>query len=235
MNLPARSKMVDPFFAMLWSENIPKLLSLPGVEVAVVAGQVDGTTPALPPAAPPDSWAAQPGSDVGIVTIKLGPGATWTLPAASSSSTNFKRCLYYFAGGTPCEVGGQSVPPNMKIDLDPTQSVELHNPSTSSAADGAVNSGIGGVGGGVAMEFLLLEGTPIGEPVVQHGPFVMNDREGIMQAFEDYQRTQFGGWPWATDAPVHDRTRPRFAKFPDGHEETPPPVPGAAMSADVDA
>ena len=41
------------------------------------------------------------------------------------------------------------------------------------------------------------------------------------QAFSDYQRTQFGRWPWASDAPVHDRGRPRFAKFPDGHEEFP--------------
>ena len=42
------------------------------------------------------------------------------------------------------------------------------------------------VGADVA-EFLVLEGKPIGEPVVQHGPFVMNSRDQIMQAFADYQ------------------------------------------------
>ena len=31
---------------------------------------------------------------------------------------------------------------------------------------------------------------------MQHGPFVMTSREEIMQAFSDYQRTEFGRWPW---------------------------------------
>jgi hypothetical protein len=204
MNLPARSKMVEPHFAMLWAEAIPKLGSVPGVEVAVVAGRVEGTVPALPPPCPPNSWAAQPGSNVGIVTIKLMPGATWTLPPAtvpssssssSSSPPPFTRCLYFFAGSSPCQVAGQSVPPRTKIDLDPSKPAELHNPllPPTPATGGASATGYSGGGGGGddasegAMEFLLLEGRPIGEPVAQHGPFVMNDREGIMQAFADYQ------------------------------------------------
>ena len=66
---------------------------------------------------------------------------------------------------------------------------------------------------------LVLAGEPIGEPVVQYGPFVMNDRLAIQQACADYQRTRFGGWPWPDDAPVHPRERGRFAQHLDGRLE----------------
>ena len=48
----------------------------------------------------------------------------------------------------------------------------------------------------------------------------MNTREELMQAFADYQRTQFGGWPWPRHDQVHDR-RGRFARFADGTEVEP--------------
>ena len=63
-------------------------------------------------------------------------------------------------------------------------------------------------------EILMLQGRPIGEPVAQYGPFVMNTRSELDQAFADYRRTQFGGWPFTDNAPVHPRTEGRFALVP---------------------
>jgi len=57
--------------------------------------------------------------------------------------------------------------------------------------------------------------------VAQYGPFVMNTEDEIRQAFADYQRTRFGGWPWKSDEPVHPRDQSRFARHIDGRFEQP--------------
>jgi redox-sensitive bicupin YhaK (pirin superfamily) len=71
---------------------------------------------------------------------------------------------------------------------------------------------------------LVLQGRPIGAPVAQHGPFVMNTEAEIRQAFADYQATGFGGWPWPTDDPVHGPDRGRFARHADGRLEEAQPA-----------
>ena len=63
---------------------------------------------------------------------------------------------------------------------------------------------------------LLLQGNPIEEPVAKYGPFVMNTDEEIQKAMQEYQLTQFGGWPWPHTDHVHPKDKGRFAKYPDG-------------------
>ena len=75
------------------------------------------------------------------------------------------------------------------------------------------------VNGDQEAELLMLQGRPIGEPVAQYGPFVMNTQAEIHQAFADYRRTEFGGWPWGASDPVHPRDKGRFARHADGRVE----------------
>ncbi len=163
--------------------------------VGIVAGSYGEATP---PAPPPDSWASQPDADVAIWTIKMEPHATWALPAARSGTN---RTLYFFAGAG-LRIGSQEVPAERLVELRPDVELPLRS-------------------GDQPIEMLLLQGRPIGEPVVQHGPFVMNSREEIVQALRDYQRTRFGGWPWSRHDQVHGSTEGRFARHADGREERP--------------
>ena len=198
LNLPGRSKFVRPYYKMLWSEDIPKLTvkddSGRVTEVTIIAGAIAGTE-GVPPT--PDSWAARAENQVAIWLIKIAAEATWEIPAASAEVT---RSIYYYQGKR-LQVDGQEIGSYTSAALDPTQRMVIRN--------GAGESRI-----------LLLQGRPIDEPVVQYGPFVMNTETEIRQAFADYRETQFGGWPWSRPDQVHERGRGRFARYPDGREET---------------
>ena len=200
LNLPKRSKMAEPHFTMLWADRIPRRVvqDMDGrkTEVTVVAGRFGDVEP---PAPPPDSWAAQPEADVAIWTLRMEPGAGFQLPPAQLAGT--RRTLYFFAGAA-ASVAGQPVQGPVAITLEADVEVAL-------------------AAGDSVCEFLLLQGRPIGEPVAQYGPFVMNTQQEIMQAMQDYRRTQFGGWKFADAGPVHGSEAKRFARYPDGREETP--------------
>jgi len=182
LNLPAANKMVDPYYSMLWGSDLP-VISDGGSEVTVIAGSI-GSTDALPP--PPDSWAAQPGSDIAVWHVRIDAGSSWELPAGPAGAN---RVLYLF-DGEQLLVDGDLVPANTGAVLEVERSLRLDAPS--------------------GAECLVLQGRPIGEPVAQQGPFVMNTEAELRQAFVDYQTTRFGGWPWPTDDPSHGAEKKRF-------------------------
>jgi redox-sensitive bicupin YhaK (pirin superfamily) len=198
LNLPSADKMVEPHFSMFWDSDVPRVVA-DGVTVTVVAGTLGDTTPPTPP---PASWASRAEADVAIWHLVLEPGASWTLPAAASADAN--RVLYVF-DGAEVDVDGTQVSAPTGVVVDPSAEVPLRV-----AADAAGPT-----------EILMLQGRPLGEPVAQYGPFVMNTRAEIQQAFEDYQRTRFGGWPWDRDDPVHGLDDARFARHADGRVDAP--------------
>ncbi|MBI4081623.1 MAG: pirin family protein [Candidatus Lambdaproteobacteria bacterium] len=197
INLPAADKLVEPHFKMLWSQDIPTVTARDPegreTRVTVVAGRLGGVRA---PAPPPRSWAARPESDVAIWPIAMAPGARWVLPAAAPGTTR----TAYVHRGEALTLGGRTIEGHAAVRLRPDADVALDN-------------------GGAPCEVLLLQGRPIGEPIAQYGPFVMNSRAEILQAFADYRQTEFGGWPWPSDGPVHPAAAGRHARHPDGRIE----------------
>lgn len=196
LNLPSKNKMVPPHFTMLWNEDTPvvKKSDAKGNEttIKVVAGPLSGITPAP---CPPNSWAADDNNHVAIWLIDLPEGAEWNLPAGASG---LSRTLYFFEGEN-VELDGTKGSINEAFILKSDADVTLKN-------------------SGKKARFLMLQGRPIAEHVEQHGPFVMNTRAELQQAFNDYQRTQFGGWPWSRHDQVHDKSKGRFAKYSEEQE-----------------
>jgi redox-sensitive bicupin YhaK (pirin superfamily) len=199
LNLPRADKLAPPHFTMFWAPAVPKRVETDGegrrTEVTVVAGRLDDPSP---PAPPPRSWASRADSDIAIWTLRLAPGARFTLPPAAAGS---HRRLYFFAGAV-LAVADVRIEAGRSIDLEPDLSATLAN-------------------GEQTAELLLLQGRPIGEPVAQQGPFVMTTADELRQAFADYRHTRFGGWPWPSAGPVHGPSPERFARHPDGRVERP--------------
>jgi redox-sensitive bicupin YhaK (pirin superfamily) len=203
LNLPRRAKMAEPRFTMYWAESMAKFdfgeSGRRRSTLTCVAGQPESLSGQRVGAPPLDSWAAQPDADVAIWTVKMAPMASLTLPRAVGART--RRTLYFFRGDT-LRVADTDIHKHSAIEVRADTSVDLHS-------------------GNQQVEVLVLQGCPIGEPVMQRGPFVMNTPAEIIQAMDDYQRTRFGSWSWPDDAPVHPRAAQRFAQHPDGRHELP--------------
>ena len=111
--------------------------------------------------------------------------------------------MMYHINGASATVEGHTLEAKHGMQLDPTLITTVEAPNGE-------------------VRVLVLQGRPIDQPVAQHGPFVMNTRQEIVQAFSDYQRTQFGGWPWGASDVVHPRQQGRFALLSNGATVHPP-------------
>lgn len=197
LNLPKKNKMVEPHFKMIWKESIPNVQHIDQNNkktiIEVIAGKLNDTNAPVPP---PDSWAADASNEVAVWNIKMEPGAQWVIP---KTAPGINRTLYFYEGSS-LTIDDKEITKYSAVEVIGEKAISLF------AKDEEVS-------------ILVLQGKPINEPVIQYGPFVMNSKEEINQAFEDYHRTQFGGWPWPKYDQVHPRERSRFAKHADGREE----------------
>ena len=168
VNLPSRDKMVDPRYQDI-TPGAVALLASPdgGALVRVIAGRVAGVD--------------GPGvthTPIAMVHATLAPGARLELPW----DPRHNALVYVLAGrGTVGEAAQPIEEGQLAVLGDGGHIVaEAHPRGDARASD---------------LDLLVLGGTPIGEPVAHYGPFVMNTRAELQQAFEDYQAGRLGTIP----------------------------------------
>lgn len=194
LNLPAKSKLTEPDYKMIWSEQLPEgsYNSENGgeVKIKVLLGNYNGISAVAPLK---NSWAANPANHVGIAAVELAPGTSFTLPKVSHTLTRF---VFFYDGAGTIQIDGMAFEQNKMLDLNGGEEVVIQN-------------------GDQVAKILVLEGEPIGEPVAAYGPFVMNTYEELEESFAEYRQTQFGGWPWGPNEidMVNPKDAGRFASY----------------------
>jgi quercetin 2,3-dioxygenase len=160
INLPAREKMKPAGYRDIDPSQIPVAALPRGGRAKVIAGtlELDGQS--------------VPGPIQGLTTdplyidVELPAGVRFTQPVPADRNA----FVYVFEGSL--DVGAQGA----------TIKLGTHTAGVLASGDQVeVTAGTDGA------RFLLLAGRPLGEPIAQHGPFVMNTREEIEQAIRDYQ------------------------------------------------
>jgi redox-sensitive bicupin YhaK (pirin superfamily) len=162
VNLPASDKMCAPRYQNLKSEEIPEVDGGAGVDIRVIAGEAGGISGAV------TGIAVEP-----LYLDILLPAEAEHVQPVSEGHTAF---CYVFEGDVAI------------VDSDEDSAVEVpHHTLAVLGAGGAVHLRAGGEGG----RALLVAGRPLGEPVARYGPFVMNTREEIAQAIDDFRAGRF--------------------------------------------
>lgn len=168
INLPKAKKWIDPQYQDLQGRDSAMVTSADGGAILrVLAGEVDGHR--------------GPGishTPLAITHLTLAPGAQIDIPWRE----DFSAIAYVLAGNGSMGTEGHRVRTGNNVVLTDGNTLRI-------SADLVQESR------SANLEVFLIGGVPLREPVVQYGPFVMSNREEIMQAFEDYQSGRFGQIP----------------------------------------
>ncbi len=165
VNLAAADKMTAPAYRDIAPEAVPVRTLDSGVSVRVIAGEALGTSGAV----------TRPTTEPIVLDISLPAGASFDamLPPGHNAFA------HVYAGSV--EIGGAQA-----TAVDSGTMAILGNDAE---ADGVR---LQATGGGPA-RVLLVAGRPLGEPIAQYGPFVMNTRAQIEEAVADFQRGALAG------------------------------------------
>ena len=167
LNLPGKDKMCDPGYKDLPAATIPVVTTPAGVKVKVIAGESQGTTGAMTRATTEPIY----------LDIHL-PGGARLEQALPEGHNAF---VYVYEGavtvGDP-DGTGNAAPRALKHG-------EMGILANVKGAAGVIVDGAG------PARLLLIAGRPLGEPIAQHGPFVMNTHDELRQAVNDFQAGRF--------------------------------------------
>ena len=159
LNLPSKEKMIAPWYRDIQSSEIPEYHRKDGLTVRVIAGEHQGVSGLV------RRDATQP------LFLDIQNRADGTLTLTQPVPAVHNAFVYAYVGDVSVLTGGQAqtVAKNrMAILANQHDHVVLELPAQSRA--------------------ILVAGQPLGEPIVQYGPFVMNTRDEVMQAVQDYQQ-----------------------------------------------
>lgn len=166
VNLPGANKMDDPAYQDIAPERIPQVRRADGVQARVIAGSFAGDD-GIPVRGPVRERPTEP--TYLDITVPAGQTFLWTAPSGHTVLLH----------GVEGEFG---VGPDA-VALRPHRMAILH--ASGAAAVLRVRAG------DTPARFLLIAGKPLREPVAHYGPFVMNTREELMQAAQDYDAGRF--------------------------------------------
>ena len=178
VNLPRSLKFAAPRYQDIRGGDVALLSSVDGgALVRVIAGEVAG-----------HSGPGSTHTPITLVHATLSPGASLTLPWRA----DFNALAYALAGRGTVGAERRPVQLGQLAVFGPGDTVTV---AAGTSQDGASPS----------LDMLVLGGRPIREPVAAYGPFVMNTKAELMQAFEDYQAGRLGSIP-AAHAAVRGET-----------------------------